>query len=95
MLKKYSNYLKEYVGKSLVLEPEERYVDKAFDTATEHGITIHDALYIAVALQIKLPLPALDKRQGEVASKTWSSCKALDPLGGLRRPKRQHQLAYT
>jgi predicted nucleic acid-binding protein len=73
--KKVLQLFKEYVEKSLVLEPEERYVDKAFDIATEHGITVYDALYIAVALQRKLPLLTLDKRQGEVASKLGIAVK--------------------
>jgi predicted nucleic acid-binding protein len=57
------------------LEPEERYVDKAFDIATEHSTTVYDALHIAVALQRKLPLLTLDKRQGEAASKLGVSAK--------------------
>ena len=58
---------REYTEKNLVLEPEERYIDKAFDIATEYSITIYDSLYIAQALSKRVPLRTLDEKQCSTA----------------------------
>ncbi|MEM3570130.1 MAG: type II toxin-antitoxin system VapC family toxin [Candidatus Jordarchaeales archaeon] len=39
------------------------------DKALENGITIYDALYIALALQEKSPLLTLDDKQRQVSKK--------------------------
>ena len=55
------------VGRSLVLEPELGYLGRAFEISLAHGVTVCDALYIALALERDLPLLTLDEEQGRVA----------------------------
>jgi len=57
-----------YREKNMVLEPEEKYVGRAFEIAVEHGITVYDSLYLAQALHHGKPLLSLDERQRAVAS---------------------------
>jgi len=52
-----------YIENNLILEPEEKYIDKALNIAVKAGITIYDSLYIALALDKKTPLLTLDKKQ--------------------------------
>lgn len=52
---------------NVLLEPEEKYLEEAFKTALKMGITVYDALYIALAKNKQLPLLTLDKRQKEAA----------------------------
>jgi len=52
----------------IVLEAQEKYIDKAFDIAIENSITIYDALYIAQALKYGELLTS-DRRQAEVAER--------------------------
>jgi len=56
-----------YIENNLILEPEEKYIDKALNIALEAGITIYDSLYIALALDKKTPLLTLDKKQRDTA----------------------------
>ena len=42
---------------------------KAFNIALEKGISMYDALYIALAVDKKMPLLTLDRKQKNVASK--------------------------
>jgi predicted nucleic acid-binding protein len=58
-----------YIENNLILEPGEKYVDKALNIALEAGITIYDSLYIALALDKKTPLLTLDKKQRNTALK--------------------------
>ncbi|MCC6017030.1 MAG: type II toxin-antitoxin system VapC family toxin [Desulfurococcaceae archaeon] len=60
---------KSYVEKNIVIEPEEKYIDKAFEISVENNITIYDALYIALAIDKKLPLLTLDEKQRYIALK--------------------------
>ena len=57
------------VGKNIVIEPEEKYINEAFMISLDHKIAIYDALYIALAAAKGLPLLTLDNKQGEVAKK--------------------------
>ncbi|GAB6944246.1 type II toxin-antitoxin system VapC family toxin [Vulcanisaeta sp. JCM 14467] len=57
------------IGKNIVIEPEEKYINEAFMIALGHKIPIYDALYIALATAKGLPLLTLDNKQGEVAKK--------------------------
>lgn len=52
----------------IVLEPQEKYVSKAFRIAIDNNITIYDALYIAQALEYGKLLTS-DTRQAKVAEK--------------------------
>ena len=52
----------------IVLEAQERFIDKAFNIAIKNSITIYDALYIAQALKYGELLTS-DIRQAEVAEK--------------------------
>jgi predicted nucleic acid-binding protein len=58
-----------YLEKNITLEPEVKYIDKAFNIALEKEISIYDALYIALAVDKKMPLLTLDRKQKNVASK--------------------------
>ncbi len=59
--------LMSMIGVNILLEPEIRYLDRAFRIALDNRITIYDALYIALAIEKKLPLLTLDEKQGNVA----------------------------
>ncbi len=59
--------LKSMINTNVILEPEEVFMDKAFEIALETGLTVYDSLYVALALERKLPLLTLDERQGKVA----------------------------
>jgi len=50
-------------GGVVKLVSELDYVDRAFEIALEHGVTVYDALYIALALEEGLPLVTCDERQ--------------------------------
>jgi predicted nucleic acid-binding protein len=49
-----------YIENNLILEPEEKYIDKTLDIALEAGITIYESLYVTLALDRKTPLLTLD-----------------------------------
>jgi len=51
------------------IEPESQYLEKAFQIALKHSITVYDALYVAQALKLGAALLTSDKGQGEVARK--------------------------
>jgi len=62
--------LKKIIDEELVLlESELKYLDKAFEIATQNSIPVYDALYIAQAITHNVPLATSDKRQTEVAEK--------------------------
>jgi predicted nucleic acid-binding protein len=58
-----------YLEKNITLEPEVKYIDKAFNIALEKEISIYDALYIALAVDKKMPLLTLNKKQKNAALK--------------------------
>lgn len=62
----YSQLKKLIEEEIIVLEPQEKYIDKAFNIAIDNNITIYDALYIAQALKYGKLLTS-DKKQAEVA----------------------------
>ncbi|WP_243675633.1 type II toxin-antitoxin system VapC family toxin [Vulcanisaeta distributa] len=65
---KLRDILMSLIGKNIIIEPEEKYVDEAFTIAIDNKITIYDTLYIALAISRGgLPLLTLDNKQGEVA----------------------------
>ena len=57
------------IGKNIIIEPEEKYISKAFMMAVDNGITVYDALYITLAMNKGLPLLTLDNKQGEAAKR--------------------------
>ncbi|RLE58858.1 MAG: VapC toxin family PIN domain ribonuclease [Thermoprotei archaeon] len=61
------NLLRKMVGKNVLLEPELDYLDKALEIALSWGITVYDALYLALALEKNLPILSLDDKQRRVA----------------------------
>lgn len=61
--------LRRLLGVNVLLEPGERYLDTAFTVALDHGLTVYDALYVALALEKGLPLLTLDEKQARVAEK--------------------------
>ena len=54
-------------GRNLLLEPELKHLDRAFEISVAYGITVYDALYIALELEKDLPLLTLDREQRRVA----------------------------
>ena len=63
------NLFQSYIEKNMLIEPEIKYLNKAFKIALDHNITVYDALYVAQALQHGKPLLTLDQKQREVARK--------------------------
>jgi len=59
--------LKTYIEKNMELRDETDYMDKAFEIALSRGITVYDALYVALAVEENIPLLTLDKKQRAVA----------------------------
>jgi predicted nucleic acid-binding protein len=55
-------------AKIIIIEREEQYIEKAFDIALTHRLTIYDALYISQALRWGKLLTS-NKLQEEVAQK--------------------------
>lgn len=66
--KKAFSLLLRMVGRNLVLEPELNYLEGAFTLSITYGITVYDALYVALALKRNLPLLTLDEKQKRVAA---------------------------
>jgi hypothetical protein len=63
------------VGRSL-LEPELKYLERAFETSLARNVTVYDALYIALALEKSLPLLTLGGEQGG-GGRAGSTCEAV------------------
>ena len=59
--------LKSLIGKNVVLYPELEYLEEALRIALKYGITVYDALYIALAIKKKAKLLSLDEKQRKVA----------------------------
>jgi len=59
--------LMQLVDRNMILYPEVRYLQKALEISLRYGVTVYDALYIALALEERRPLLTLDSRQSEVA----------------------------
>ncbi len=55
------------IGKNILLHSERDYLDKALELALSHGITVYDAIYIALAIEKKAKLLTLDEKQRSVA----------------------------
>lgn len=58
---------KKYLSKNMVLLNELKYIDKGFEITLAKGVTVYDALYIALALEEGKPLATLDTKQRLVA----------------------------
>jgi predicted nucleic acid-binding protein len=61
--------LSSMIGLNIAVEPEEKYMEEALKIALEHGATICDTLYIALAKRRNTPLLTLDMRQAEASRK--------------------------
>jgi predicted nucleic acid-binding protein len=61
--------LERLIGVNITLEPETRYTRRALEVALETGLTVYDALYIALAEDKGLPLLTLDEKQAKAASR--------------------------
>jgi len=59
--------LMQLVERNIALHPGVKYLQRALEISLRHGVTVYDALYIALALEEKKPLLTLDERQREVA----------------------------
>jgi len=54
-------------GINVLVEPEDKYVSRAFEIALKTGTTVYDALYIALAVEKNMPLVTLDEERAETA----------------------------
>jgi predicted nucleic acid-binding protein len=68
-MRKVLELFNSYIEKNLILEPEDKYIDRALSIALEAGITLYDSLYIALAQDKKTPLLTLDEKQRYIALK--------------------------
>jgi len=59
--------LKVLMRDVLLVKPQEKYLDEAFQIALSHEITVYDSLYLAMAMKEKLPIITFDKKQAKVA----------------------------
>jgi predicted nucleic acid-binding protein len=58
--------LSSTIGINILVEPEDKYILRAFEIALKTGITVYDALYIALAalaLEKNMPLVTLDENK--------------------------------
>jgi predicted nucleic acid-binding protein len=59
--------LSSMTGINILVEPEDKYISRAFEIALKTGTTVYDALYIALALEKNTPLVTLDEKQAKAA----------------------------
>jgi predicted nucleic acid-binding protein len=59
--------LSSMTGINILVEPEDKYVSRAFEIALKTGTTVYDALYIALAVEKNTPLVTLDEKQAKAA----------------------------
>jgi predicted nucleic acid-binding protein len=59
--------LSSMTGINILVEPEDKYVSRAFEIALKTGTTVYDALYIALAVEKNMPLVTLDEKQAKAA----------------------------
>ncbi len=59
--------LKEFIDHNVILRPQARYMDRAFELALKHRITVYDSIYIALSIEEASPLLTLDSEQARVA----------------------------
>jgi hypothetical protein len=78
-----------YIENNLILEPGEKYVDKAFNIVLEAGITIYDSLYMSLAINKKTLLLTLDRKQRDTALRL--GIRTL-PWSKTRIPLRSNQI---
>jgi predicted nucleic acid-binding protein len=55
------------IGINILVEPEDKYILRAFEIAVKTGTTVYDALYIALAVEKNTPLVTLDEKQAKAA----------------------------
>lgn len=60
---------KSYLSRNMEVRAEEDYLDKALKIALENGVTVYDALYVALAVYEGKPLLTLDEKQRESSKK--------------------------
>jgi predicted nucleic acid-binding protein len=59
--------LSSMTGINILVEPEDKYISRAFEIALKTGTTVYDALYIALAVEKNTPLVTLDEKQAKAA----------------------------
>jgi len=59
--------LSSMTGINILVEPEDKYVSRAFEIALKTGTTVYDALYITLDLEKNTPLVTLDEKQAKAA----------------------------
>ena len=60
---------KQYIEYNMELRSELEYVDEALSLAASLGVTVYDALYIALARSEQKPLLTLDEHQRKAAAR--------------------------
>jgi predicted nucleic acid-binding protein len=61
----------------LTIHPASSYLSVAFSIGLEHGLAIYDAIDIALAQQLQLPLITVDNKQGQIAEAVGVTLKPL------------------
>lgn len=61
--------LRKLIDVNIILYNELEILDKAFEISLREGITVYDALYIALSIKLGGKLATLDKKQKSVAEK--------------------------
>ncbi|MGC9021244.1 MAG: type II toxin-antitoxin system VapC family toxin, partial [Candidatus Methanodesulfokora sp.] len=59
--------MRKLIDVNVILYNELEVLDKAFEVSIKEGITVYDALYIALSMKLGGKLATLDKRQKSVA----------------------------
>jgi predicted nucleic acid-binding protein len=53
-------------GTIMVVHPNEDIMRRSYLVATKSGIPVHDAIFVALALELELQLKTFDKRQNRI-----------------------------
>ena len=68
-IEKYDLLMNMIMNELIIIEPETKFLEKAFNIAINHNTTVYDSLYIAQAIEHGARLLTSDRRQRDVASK--------------------------
>lgn len=69
--------LHNLINLNLTVYPSNLLLPRALEIALEHTLAVYDALYLALAQQMNLPLITVDARQRDIAEKLRIQIKPL------------------
>ncbi len=69
--------LHNLINLNLTVYPSNLLLQRALEIALEHTLAVYDALYLALAQQMNLPLITVDARQRDIAEKLYIQIKPL------------------